>query len=176
MFDECCKLADELGVRVTGSELVGLIPLAAMLEAGQYYLRKQGKTPGVPESELVHSAVLSMGLSDLYPFDANKKIIEYQFQEAGELVDKKINAFTELLSTDSPAPGGGSVAALCGALSGALSSMVAALTHGKKGYEAELEKMEEIGSEAQKLKDDFLLDVDRDTDAFNMSDGRLAIT
>ena len=73
-----------------------------------------------------------MGLSDLYPFDANKKIIEYQFQEAGELVDKKINAFTELLSTDSPAPGGGSVAALCGALSGALSSMVAALTHAKK--------------------------------------------
>ncbi len=167
VFDECVKLADALGVRVTGSELVGLIPLEALLQAGRYYLRKQGKTTGVPQSELIHIAVLSFGLSDLYPFESEKKIIEYQVERSNPLVEMKINEFTDLLSTDSPAPGGGSVAALCGGLGGALSSMVAALTHGKKGYEKVFDEMKEIGIEAQKLKDEFLGDVDRDTEAFN---------
>ncbi len=167
IFDECVRLAEERGVRVTGSELVGLIPLEAMLQAGRYYLKKQGRTTGVPEDELIHIAVLSLGLSDLYPFEKDKKIIEYRVAARGGLVDMKVDQFTDLLSTDAPAPGGGSVAALCGALSGALSSMVGALTHGKKGYEEAFDEAEEIGVESQNLKDEFLADVDRDTEAFN---------
>lgn len=167
IFDECCRLAAELGVRVTGSELVGLIPLEALLQAGRYYLKKQGRTTGVPQEELIHIAVLSLGLGDLYPFENDKKIIEYQVTSGGGLVDMTVTGFADLLSTDSPAPGGGSVAALCGALSGALSSMVGALTHGKKGYEKAFDEVEEIGVEGQRLKDDFLADVDRDTEAFN---------
>lgn len=167
VFDECCKLAEELGARVTGSELVGLIPLEALLQAGRYYLKKQGKTPGVPEAELVHSAVLSLGLNDLYPFENDKKIIEYQFDRGNVLTGMGIDEFADLLSTDAPAPGGGSVAALCGGLSSGLSSMVAALTHGKKGYEETFDEMEAVGVEAQRLKEGFITDVDRDTEAFN---------
>lgn len=152
---------------MTGSELVGLIPIEALLQAGRYYLKKQGRTAGVPDEELIHIAVLSLGLSDLYPFENDKKIIEYMVSGQGGLVDMKVTDFTNLLSTDAPAPGGGSVAALCGALSGALSSMVGALTHGKKGYEDAFEGAEEIGVEGQRLKDEFLADVDRDTEAFN---------
>jgi glutamate formiminotransferase/formiminotetrahydrofolate cyclodeaminase len=166
VFDECSRLAEGRGARVTGSELVGLIPLEAMLEAGRHYLRKQKKTTGVPESELIHTAALSMGMSDLYPFEPEKKIIEYQFRTEGSLVGMKVSAFADLLSTDAPAPGGGSVAALCGTLSAALSSMVAALTHGKKGYEGALGDMEAAGVRAQELKIAFLEDVDRDTEAF----------
>jgi len=167
VFDECCKLATERGARVTGSELVGLIPLEALIQAGLYYLKKQGRTTGVPESEFIHIAVLSMGLGDLYPFENDKKIIEHMIERKNDLTSMKVDAFTELLSTDAPAPGGGSVAALCGGMSGALSSMVAALTHGKKGYEKTFDEMEEIGVEAQKIKDAFIADVDRDTAAFN---------
>ena len=167
VFDECSKLAEQLGARVTGSELVGLIPLEAMTTAGRHYLRKQGRTSGVPESELIHTAVLSLGLDDLYPFEKEKKIIEYQVRKQESLVTMKTADFTDLLSTDSPAPGGGSVAALCGALSGALTSMVGALTHGKKGYEDAFDEVEKLGVEGQSLKDAFLYDVDRDTDAFN---------
>jgi glutamate formiminotransferase/formiminotetrahydrofolate cyclodeaminase len=167
IFDECCRLAEELGVRVTGSELVGLIPIEALLMAGRHYLKKQGRTAGVPEEELIHIAVLSLGLSDLYPFENEKKIIEYMVASGSGLVNMKVTDFTNLLSTDSPAPGGGSVAALCGALSGALSSMVGALTHGKKGYEEAFEEAEKMGVEGQRLKDEFLADVDRDTEAFN---------
>ncbi|HNW58139.1 MAG TPA: glutamate formimidoyltransferase [bacterium] len=167
VFDACCRLAEEMGARVTGSELVGLIPLEAMLEAGRYFLRKQGRSTGVAEEELVHIAVLSLGLDELYPFAAEKKIIEYQLREQGALVSMTLAGFTRLLASEAPAPGGGSVAALCGALSSALTAMVGALTHGKKGYEAHAQEMEEIGIAAQTLKDDFLLDVDRDTAAFN---------
>jgi glutamate formiminotransferase/formiminotetrahydrofolate cyclodeaminase len=167
VFDECSRIAAELGARVTGSELVGLIPLEAMLAAGRHFLRKQGRTTGVPEAELIHIAVLSLGLNDLYPFEKENKIIEYQMGRKESLVGMKVGDFTNLLSTDSPAPGGGSVAALCGALSGALTSMVGALTHGKKGYEEVYEEVENLGVEGQALKDAFLADVDRDTDAFN---------
>jgi glutamate formiminotransferase/formiminotetrahydrofolate cyclodeaminase len=167
VFDECSRLAEELGARVTGSELVGLIPLEAMTVAGRYYLEKQGRTTGVPESELIHTAVLSLGLSDLYPFEKEKKIIEYQVRKQESLVRMRVTDFADLLSTDSPAPGGGSVAALCGALSGALAAMVGALTHGKKGYEKVFDEVKEIGDQGQKLKEIFLQDVDRDTEAFN---------
>ncbi len=166
VFDECCRLAEERGVRVTGSELVGLIPLQAVLAAGRHYLTMQGKTAGVPESELIHIAVLSLGLDDLYPFKPEEKIIEYRIRRQSPLVSMRVDAFVDLLSTASPAPGGGSVAALCGALGSALASMAAALTHGKKGYEAVTDQMLEIGEQAQLLKQSFLDDVDRDTEAF----------
>ncbi|MBN1886154.1 MAG: glutamate formimidoyltransferase [Candidatus Krumholzibacteriota bacterium] len=168
VFDECRRIANEMGTRVTGSELVGLIPIEAMLVAGRHYLGKQGRTEGVPESELVHIAALSLGLGDLYPFEPDKKIIEYQFRREGALAAMTVERFADELSTDSPAPGGGSVAALCGALAGALAAMVAALTHGKKGYEAVADGMVETGVAGQRLKAAFLADVDRDTDAFNL--------
>jgi len=167
VFDECCRIAGELGIRVTGSELVGLIPLEALLQAGRHYLKKAGKSTGVPESEIIHIADLSLGLSDLYPFEPDKKVIEYQIRREDSLTGLKITDFVDELSTDSPAPGGGSVAALCGALSVSLSSMVAALTHGKKKYREVFDQMEKAGVEAQLLKDEFIADVDRDTDAFN---------
>lgn len=167
VFDECSRIASELGARVTGSELVGLIPLDALLQAGRHYLRKMGRLTGVPESELIHVAALSMGLGDLYPFEPDKKIIEYQFKRPDSLAAMGVTKFADLLSTDSPAPGGGSVAALCGALSGALSAMVCALTHGKKGYEKDYAEMERVSVVGQRLKEEFLADVDRDTEAFN---------
>ncbi|MCK5146042.1 glutamate formimidoyltransferase [bacterium] len=167
VFDACCKLAVDKGTRVTGSELVGLLPLECIRMAGLHYLKKQSHTTGVPESELIHIADLSMGLSDLYPFESDKKIIDYMLEHSNDLVSMKVDDFTELLSTDAPAPGGGSVAALCGALSSALSAMVGALTHGKKGHEDVYPEMEEIGVNGQALKDAFLKDVDADTDAFN---------
>jgi glutamate formiminotransferase/formiminotetrahydrofolate cyclodeaminase len=168
VFDEARRLAGKLGLRVTGSELVGLIPKEALLMAGRYYLEKQGKSPGVPEEELIRTAVRSLGLNDVSPFDPAKKIIEYQFEKEGSsLVGMTLRGFVNELSMDSPAPGGGSVAALCGALSAALSAMVANLTVGKKGYEKAREEMIATAVRAQALKDLFLEAVDRDTLAFN---------
>ena len=168
VFDEAVKEAEKIGLRVTGSELVGLIPKQAMLQSGRYYLEKQGKSAGVPEEELIRTAVLSLGLSDVAPFDPQKKIIEYQFAPAGpSLVQLTVRGFANELSMDSPAPGGGSTAALCGALSAALSSMVANLTVGKKGYEAAQDDMKAVALEAQQVKDALLQAVDEDTASFN---------
>jgi len=168
VFDEAVKEAEKLGLRVTGSELVGLIPKEALLMAGRYYLEKQGKSPGVPEEELVRAAALSLGLSDIAPFDPDKKIIERQFQDAGpSLLKLSLREFANAISLDSPTPGGGSTAALCAALSAALSAMVANLTVGKKGYEEVLGEMKEAALKAQNLKDDLLRAVDEDSQAFN---------
>jgi glutamate formiminotransferase/formiminotetrahydrofolate cyclodeaminase len=168
VFDEAIKEAEQIGLRVTGSELVGLIPKEAMLMAGRYYLLKQGKSPGVPKEELIRTAVLSLGLNDVAPFDAKKKIIEYQFTEVeNSLLDMNLREFANELSMDSPAPGGGSTAALCGALSSALSSMVSNLTVGKKGYEDVQNKVMDLATQGQALKDQLLHDVDADTVAFN---------
>jgi glutamate formiminotransferase/formiminotetrahydrofolate cyclodeaminase len=168
VFDEARKLAAKLGLRVTGSELVGLIPKEALLMAGRYYLGKQGKSPGVPEDELIRTAIRSLGLNDVSPFDPEKKIIENQFEKDGNsLVGLTLREFANELSMDSPAPGGGSVAALCGALSAALSAMVANLTVGKKGYEDVREEMIATAVTAQEIKDGLLEAVDRDTRAFN---------
>ncbi len=168
VFDEAVRLAGRLGLRVTGSELVGLIPKEALLMAGRYYLEKQGKSPGVPEEELIRMAVRSLGLSDVVPFDPEKKIIENQVREPGPaLVGMTLRGFADELSMDSPAPGGGSVAALCGALSAGLAAMVANLTVGKKGYEAARADMIATAVRAQALKDGLLEAVDRDTRAFN---------
>jgi glutamate formiminotransferase/formiminotetrahydrofolate cyclodeaminase len=168
VFDEARSEAGKLGLRVTGSELVGLIPKEALLMAGRYYLERQGKSPGVPEEELIRTAVLSLGLNDVAPFDPEKKIIEYQFRDPSpSLLRLSLREFANELSLDSPAPGGGSAAALFGALSAALSSMVANLTVGKKGYEQAQEKMKEVAVKSQALKDDLLRFVDEDTQAFN---------
>ncbi len=168
VFDETIKEAEQIGLRVTGSELVGLIPKEAMLLAGRHYIKKQGKSPGIPEEELIKAAVLSLGLNDITPFDPQKKIIEYQFKEVdNSLLDLNLREFANELSMDSPAPGGGSIAALCGAMSASLSSMVSNLTVGKKGYEDVQEKVKDLAMEAQVLKDDFLRDIDLDTLAFN---------
>jgi glutamate formiminotransferase/formiminotetrahydrofolate cyclodeaminase len=168
VFDETIKEAEQIGLRVTGSELVGLIPKEAMLLAGRHYIKKQGKSPGIPEEELIKAAVLSLGLNDITPFDPKKKIIEYQFKEVDDsLLDLNLREFANELSMDSPAPGGGSIAALCGAMSASLSSMVSNLTVGKKGYEDVQEKVKDLAMEAQVLKDDFLRDIDLDTLAFN---------
>ena len=168
VFDEARRLAGKLGLRVTGSELVGLIPKEALLMAGRYYLEKQGKSPGVPEEELIRAAVRSLGLADVSPFEPAKKVIEYQFEKAGpSLVGMTLRGFANELSMDSPAPGGGSVAALCGGLSAGLAAMVANLTVGKKGYEDVRDDMIAVAVRAQALKDALLEDVDRDTRAFN---------
>jgi glutamate formiminotransferase/formiminotetrahydrofolate cyclodeaminase len=168
VFEACREEAARAGLRVTGSEIVGLIPREAILAAGDHFLTKQGKTTGVPEKERVHTAVLSLGLSDLAPFDRAQKVIEYRYAGAPKgLVASSVRDFTDELSSDSPAPGGGSVAALSGALSSALSAMVAALTWSKKGMESARPAMEKHGIAGQRLKDWFLAAVDRDTDAFN---------
>ncbi len=168
VFDETIKEAEKIGLRVTGSELVGLIPKEALLMAGRHYLTKQGKSPGVPEEDLIKTAVSSLGLDDVAPFDPQKKIIEYQFKEVeSSLLDYNLREFANELSVDSPAPGGGSTAALCGALSASLSSMVSNLTVGKKEYKNVQKDVKEIAVKAQSLKDEFLRAVDLDTIAFN---------
>lgn len=168
VFDACREEAAARGMRVTGSEIVGLIPRTALLAAGDHYLRAQGKTVGIPEADRIHAAVLSLGLDELGVFDPAEKVVEYRYggTPAG-LRQMSLAGFADELSTDSPAPGGGSVAALCGALAGSLTAMVAALTHSKKGMEDQQENMESLGRSAQALKDWFVAAVDRDTEAFN---------
>ncbi len=166
-FEEVKRQAEMRGVRVTGSELVGLIPLEAMLQAGRYYLELQGKSPGVPQSELIETAVQSLSLDDLTPFDPAQKIIEFRVAEPSPLAEGSLRAFIDETSVDSPVPGGGSVSALAGALASALTSMVANLTVGKKGYEKHGETMKETASKAQELKDRFLRAVDEDARAFD---------
>jgi glutamate formiminotransferase/formiminotetrahydrofolate cyclodeaminase len=168
VFDAACEEAARHGVRVTGSEIVGLVPLEALLAAGDHYLSRQGATLGLPERERLHTAALSLGLSDLTPFDPQEKVLEYRYRgpRAG-LTGMPLAEFADELSTDSPAPGGGSAAALCGALAAALASMVAALTWEKKGMENVRPAMQQIGVRAQALKDWFVDNVERDTEAFN---------
>jgi glutamate formiminotransferase/formiminotetrahydrofolate cyclodeaminase len=168
VFDAACDEAAKLGLRVTGSELVGLIPREALLAAGDHYLAKQGKTSGVPEKERVHTAVLSLGLAELAPFQPGLKVIEYRYAgPPSGLAAMTLREFADELSSSSPAPGGGSVAALCGALSASLVAMVAALTWTKAGRQDARPAMSAVGIEAQSLKDWFLTAVDRDTEAFN---------
>ena len=179
VFDEACRLASERGIRVTGSELVGLIPLEALLMAGTYYLKKQNSSIGVPVNDIIECAIQSLGLNDVAPFIINEKIIDYAVdngdQKEQTLIDTK---FLNELSTNSPAPGGGSVAALAGSLGAALSSMVAALTHEKKEMLESKPLMDEIGVEAQQLKDRLAVLVEEDTQAFNkvMEANRLPAT
>jgi glutamate formiminotransferase/formiminotetrahydrofolate cyclodeaminase len=171
VVDAIRRVADQEGLVVTGSELVGLIPLDAMLAAGRHYLRRQGLNPGAPEAELIEVAVRSLGLRDLGPFDPDERIIERRIRRDGPLVTQTVRGFVDQTSSRAPAPGGGSVAALCGALSAALSAMVGGLTTGKAGYEAQYDAMDELAVAAQRLKEGFLSDIDADTLAF---DGMMA--
>lgn len=167
VFDDVAERATARGMRVTGSEIVGLVPLDAMLAAGRHYLGKQGESTGVPEARLVEAAVASLGLAELAPFDPNDKIIEYRIRRAPPLASLEVTAFTEELASDSPAPGGGSVAALAGSLSAALSQMVAHLTYGKKDFAERKRLMNEIAERANASRAALLATVDADTDAFN---------
>ncbi|HEY7790525.1 MAG TPA: glutamate formimidoyltransferase [Vicinamibacterales bacterium] len=167
VFETVREEAERLGMIVTGSELVGLVPLEPLVEAGRFYQRKQGKSPGAPERELVELAVRSLGLDQLAPFDPAKKIIEYAVRTPAPLMSLTAERFVDEVSNDSPAPGGGSVAALCGSLSAALSAMVANVTVGKAGYEQVWEPLSAMALRAQKLKAALAQAVDDDTQAFN---------
>ena len=167
-FEETRRAAAARGLRVTGSELVGLVPLAAMLEAGRYYLAKQQRSLGVPESELVRIAVVSLGLSELKPFVPEERIIEYRLRdaEARRLLRLTVEQFVDETASESVAPGGGSTAALVGALGAALGTMVANLSAHKRGWESRWEEFSRWAEEGQRLKDRLLRLVDEDTRAF----------
>jgi glutamate formiminotransferase/formiminotetrahydrofolate cyclodeaminase len=167
-FDEVSARAADRGMRVTGSELVGLVPLRAMLEAGRHYLARQRRSTGVSDEELVHIAIKSLGLDDLRPFDPHQKIIEWRLRrDAGPgLVDRTVAGFTVETAAESPAPGGGSVAALAGALGAALGAMVANLAAQKRGWEARIDEFSGWAARAQTCRTALLDLVDADTRAF----------
>lgn len=168
-FEECCKSADRRGMRVTGSEIVGLVPLKVMLDAGKYFLRKQGWSAGASEEEIIHIAVKSLGLDELGPFDPNKKIIEYQLRNAADspLIHMDLRAFSNETAKDSPTPGGGSISAYVGALGASLGTMVANLSAGKRGWDHRTTEFSDWAEKGQQLKDTLLSLVDEDTHAFN---------
>ena len=167
-FDEVCKKADARGIRVTGSELVGLIPLEAMLEAGRYFLRKQKRSIGVDRDELLKIAVKSMGLDDLKPFNPKERIIEFLLEEPGKkLVDMNLTAFANETASESPAPGGGSISAYVGALGVSLGTMVANLSAHKRGWDDQWELFSDWAEKGQQFKEELLHLVDEDTRAFN---------
>ncbi len=167
VFEATREEAAKLGLVVTGSELVGLTPLEPLVEAGRYYLRKQGRSTGLPERELVELAIQSLGLAQLAPFDPDKRIIEYAVRVPGPLVSLTVERFVDEVSSNSPAPGGGSVAALAGSLGAALAAMVANLTVGKAGYESAWKSSSVLAERAQALKASLLRAVDDDTKAFD---------
>lgn len=168
-FDEVCTKAAERGLRVTGSELVGLVPLKSMLDAGRYFLKKQQRSTAVADSELLDVAIRSLGLSDLKKFDPNERIIEFKLRGAKTalLVDRTVRGFVEETASESPAPGGGSVSAAVGALGAALGCMVANLTSGKRGYDDRLEEFTAHAEDAKACYEELLALVDEDTVAFN---------
>jgi glutamate formiminotransferase/formiminotetrahydrofolate cyclodeaminase len=168
-FEEACRKSQERGMRVTGSELVGLIPLKSMIETGKYFLRKQNRSVGVSEEELVKIAVKSLGLDDLKPFNPKEKIIEYLLEDPNDkkLVGMTLEGFTNETASESPAPGGGSVSAAAGALGIALGTMVANLSSHKAGWDDRWEEFSGIAEKGQQIKDELIYLVDEDTRAFN---------
>jgi len=168
-FDEVCKKAEARGVRVTGSELVGLIPLKAMLDAGRYFLHKQQRSAGVSDADLISMAVRSMGLSELKPFNPEEKIIEYMLQDKKQtkLADMPLEAFVWETSSESPAPGGGSISAAMGAMGAALGTMVANLSSHKRGWDDRWEEFAGWAEKGAQMQKRLLELVDEDTEAFN---------
>lgn len=168
-FDEVCRCAANRGLRVTGCEIVGLIPKSVLIDAGKYYLAKQRRSLGVSEEEIMKVAIKSMGLDDLKPFDPKEKVIEYLIEDKSQkkLVDLTCVGFCEETASESPAPGGGSVSAYMGAMAASLGTMVANLTGGKAAYDDEWEKFSDVAVKGQALKDELLRLVDEDTNAFN---------
>jgi glutamate formiminotransferase/formiminotetrahydrofolate cyclodeaminase len=168
-FDACDESASKRGLRVTGSEVVGMLPKKCLVDAGRYFLRKQKWSEGAAEEDLIDIAIRSMGLSELKPFDPKEKIIELKMESAAKksLVKMDLRQFCNETLSDSPAPGGGSVAALMGALGVSLGGMVANLSAGKRGWDDKLEYFSDWAVKAQELKDELLFLVDEDTAAFN---------
>ena len=169
-FEEACLKAQERGMRVTGSELVGLIPLKAMTDAGKYFLRRQQRSVGVSEDELVKIAIKSLGLDDLKPFNPQEKIIEYLLASENDkkLVGMTVEDFANETASESPAPGGGSISAAMGALGISLATMVANLSSHKPGWDERWEEFSNWAEKGQALKDELLMLVDEDTRAFNL--------
>ena len=169
-FDEVCKKAEDRGIRVTGSELVGLVPLNALLDAGRYFLEKQERSTGVSEKELIKIAVKSLGLDELSPFDPEKRIIEYLLKDksTSRLINMTLSDFADETASESPAPGGGSISAYLGTLGVALGTMVANLSSHKRGWDAQWKEFSEIASLGQHYKQELIKLVDEDTLAFNM--------
>lgn len=169
-FDEVCRCADARGVRVTGAEIVGLVPKRALIEAGKYFLRKQQRSTGIAEQELIRMAVRSMGLDELKPFVPEEKVIEYLLEtqvQQKHLIDLTCKAFVEETASESPAPGGGSIAAYMGALGAALGTMVANLSAHKAGWDARWEEFSDWAERGQAILAEALHLVDEDTAAFN---------
>jgi glutamate formiminotransferase/formiminotetrahydrofolate cyclodeaminase len=169
-FDACCESAARRGLRVTGSEIVGMVPKKCLVDAGRYFLRKQKWSEGVSDEELIDIAIRSMGLSELKPFDPKEKVIEFKIESAEpkrSLTKMDLREFCNETLSDSPAPGGGSVAALMGALGASLGGMVANLSAGKRAWDDKIEYFSNWAVKAQQLKDELLSLVDEDTAAFN---------
>ena len=168
-FDKCCQKAQERGLRVTGSEIIGLLPLKALTDAGKYFLRKQQRSVGVSEDELIKIAIKSLGLDDLKPFNPDEKIIEYVLRDntKKKLVDLTCTGFANETASESPAPGGGSISAYMGALGVSLATMVANLSSHKPGWDERWEEFSLWAEKGQVLKDELLHLVDEDTNAFN---------
>src|SRR6202022_2986311 len=169
-FDACNESANRRGLRVTGSEIVGMVPKRCLLDAGRYFLRKQNWSEGTSEEQLINIAIRSMGLSELKPFDPREKIIEFKMESAASkksLLKMDLRQFCNETLSDSPAPGGGSVAALMGALGISLGGMVANLSASKRGWDDKLNYFSDWAVKAQQLKDELLFLVDEDTAAFN---------
>ncbi len=169
-FDEVCKKAQARGVRVTGSELVGLIPLGAMLDAGKYFLRKQKRSLGVSDDELIKIAVKSMGLDELSPFNPQEKIIEYAIaagKKEKKLVEMTVMGFVHETASESKAPGGGSISSAMGAMGAALGAMVANLSSHKRGWDDRWEEFSDWAEKGKACHDELLRLIDEDTDAFN---------
>lgn len=168
-FDEVCRKADARGLRVTGSELVGLVPLKALTDAGRYFLHKQQRSTGVSEKELVKIAIRTMGLDELSPFNPDERVIEYLLRDEREtrLIGMRLSDFADETASESPAPGGGSISAYLGALGAALATMVANLSSHKKGWDARWEEFSDWAEKGERYKNELLLLVDKDTRAFN---------
>jgi glutamate formiminotransferase/formiminotetrahydrofolate cyclodeaminase len=168
-FDEVCKKAEERGMRVTGSELVGLVPFSALYEAGKHYLRKQQRSTGIPDKEILKIAVKSLGLDDLKPFNPEEKIIEYILasENKNPLISMTLSEFTDETASESPAPGGGSIAAYMGSLGAALGAMVANLSAHKRGWDERWEEFSEWAEKGMNYVKALRLMVDEDTRAFN---------
>lgn len=168
-FDEVCKKADARGIRVTGSELVGLVPLQSMIDAGKYFLEKQKRSTGVAEKELVRIAIVSMGLDELAPFNPEERIIEYLLKDKtdSKLISTKLDDFADETASESPAPGGGSIAAYVGALGISLGTMVANLSSHKTGWDERWKEFSDWADKGQYYKNELLKLVDADTKAFN---------
>ena len=168
-FDEVCRKADARGIRVTGSELVGLVPLKSLTDAGRYFLKKQKRSTGVSEKELIKIAVKSMGLDELGPFKPEERVIEYLLKNKADskLVNITLSDFADETASESPAPGGGSIAAYVGALGVSLATMVANLSSHKKGWDDRWEEFSDWAEKGEQYKNELVKLVDADTKAFN---------